>query len=335
MEDELDKEIIEVLNTPIEDMESQSSIPENQSPLNQGVKTGDIADTKATEQANGSFRKKAETQHAFDKAQEELEDAPEQPIHTDKESSSNHTTDTSDAVIPNAQSLQTAEALLGMADNVIAVGAGYFIKVRKHQEFYEYEEIVQIIDEQNEKNIKRVCLDEDDKALLKPLLAIVLQNKAKQLTPEQQLFGAATAIIIKKIQIVLEMRSENRSLEDRLLQIIADSKKDKIPPQPSPTADQQRQAASSVFITEDDEPFEDVDRDMLTPLDQETQDNDHGMAVVYEQAPTTHKKVQQPSKASQNTAKGASNTPKKATARAKRSSSATTQVNPQQSDDTS
>ena len=33
--------------------------------------------------------------------------------------------------ISNKQATQTAQALLGMADNLLAVGGGFFIKIRK------------------------------------------------------------------------------------------------------------------------------------------------------------------------------------------------------------
>jgi len=320
MEDELDKEIIEVLNTPLEDIESQIPISEQQSPLNQQVKTGDIAAPSfdATTDSNGSFRKQAETQHAFDKAQQERSDAPEQQIEGDfKEQTGGDPMEIPDQAIPNAQSLQTAEALLGMADNVIAVGAGYFIKVKKHQEFYEYDEIVQIIDDQNEKNVKRVCLDEDDKALLKPLLAIVLQNKAKQLTPEQQLLGAATAIIIKKIQIVLEMRSENRSLEDRLLQIIADSKKEDTPHQNTKTRARTTTAKAPMFTAEDESSLDAMEEDTDMPSGAEFSDQNNGMDVVYEEVAAAPVKTPTTIKPAKNVAKTTRSTLKKTSSNTK------------------
>ena len=106
----------------------------------------------------------------------------------------------------------------------MAVGGGYFVKINKHKEFYEFEEILQVIDTQNEKNVERVKLDKEDQALLRPLLAQVLRKKAKKLTPEQQLMGAVISILMKKAQVVMEVRAENTLLEERILDIVREEK---------------------------------------------------------------------------------------------------------------
>ncbi|MEN8901231.1 MAG: hypothetical protein ABF247_08020 [Nonlabens sp.] len=111
-----------------------------------------------------------------------------------------------------------------MSNNVLAVGGGYFVKIRKHQEFYEFEEIIQVVDQQNDKNVERIKLDKEDQALLRPLLAQVLRKKAKKLTPEQQLMGAVISILMKKAQVVMEVRAENSLLENRILDIVRQEK---------------------------------------------------------------------------------------------------------------
>ena len=122
--------------------------------------------------------------------------------------------------LPDEHAQMAAESFLGIADNLIEVGGGFFIKIRKHKDFYEFEEIIQIIDQQNEKNINRIKLDEQDKMLLRPLLVMVLKRKAKRLTPQQQLIGVAISIIVKKAKIVMEVRAENEILVERMLEII-------------------------------------------------------------------------------------------------------------------
>ena len=107
---------------------------------------------------------------------------------------------------------------------MLAVGGGYFVKIRKHQEFYEFEEIIQVVDQQNDKNVERIKLDKEDQALLRPLLAQVLRKKAKKLTPEQQLMGAVISILMKKAQVVMEVRAENSLLENRILDIVRQEK---------------------------------------------------------------------------------------------------------------
>ncbi len=126
--------------------------------------------------------------------------------------------------LPASHARQAADTILGMTDNVLAVGGGFFIKIKKHKEFYDFEEVIQVIDEQNEKNIKRLKLDEEDKILLRPLLITMLKRKAKKLTPEQQLLGAVLSILMKKAQVVMEIRAENEILVERILDVIREEK---------------------------------------------------------------------------------------------------------------
>ena len=52
----------------------------------------------------------------------------------------------------------------------------------------------------------------------------MLKQKAKQLTPEQQLLGAVLSILMKKGQIVMEIKAENEILVDRILDVIREEK---------------------------------------------------------------------------------------------------------------
>ena len=126
--------------------------------------------------------------------------------------------------LPSNHAKQAADTILGMTDNIMAVGGGFFIKIKKHKEFYDFEEVIQVIDEQNEKNILKLQLDEGDKILLRPLLISMLKRKAKKLTPEQQLLGAVLSILMKKAQVVMGMKAENEILVDRILDVIREEK---------------------------------------------------------------------------------------------------------------
>ena len=137
--------------------------------------------------------------------------------------------DGEDFELPTGHAKQAADTLLGMTDNVLAVGSGFFVKIKKHKDFYDFEEIVQVIDEQNAKNVKRIKLDEEDKILLRPLLIAILKKKAKKLTPEQQLLGGVLSILMKKAQVVMEIRAENEILLDRILEIIREEKANAMP----------------------------------------------------------------------------------------------------------
>jgi hypothetical protein len=114
-----------------------------------------------------------------------------------------------------------ADSIIGTINNtVLEVGAGYFVTISKHKDFYDFEELIQVIDEQNTKNIKRIKLDEEDKALLRPLLIHILRKKSAALSPEKQLLMVAISIIIKKAKVVIEIRMENQQLVERIRDII-------------------------------------------------------------------------------------------------------------------
>jgi len=61
------------------------------------------------------------------------------------------------------------------------------------------------------------------------LLIAILKKKAKKLTPEQQLLGAVLSILMKKAQVVMEIRAENEILLDRILDIIREEKANSMP----------------------------------------------------------------------------------------------------------
>ena len=247
------QEVQEVLTQNSEEIVFEEIQNENSSPLNQPVVEKDIGgetpvdnqvpnnswnvwkpendtdtpdDTKATTSTDTDFRNEAKTRIEKEKQQEPL-DAPEQEINGGENAENEideESVESNDYEIPLTQANQAATAILGITNNVIAAGSGYFVKIKKHKDFYEYEEVIQVIDEQNEKNKERVLLDKEDKALLQPLLAQVLRKKAKKLTPEQQLMGAVASILLKKGQVVMEVRAENSLLEERILDIVGQEK---------------------------------------------------------------------------------------------------------------
>lgn len=143
-------------------------------------------------------------------------DAPEQDIHA---MASNSLGDES-IEIPLAHAQMAADTFLGIADNAFEVGTGFFITIKKHEDFYEFDEVIEVIEEQNAKNIKRLKLDDEDKALLRPLIIVIIRKKSKTLTPEQQLAAAALSILIKKAKIAVEIRNENNILVERIRDII-------------------------------------------------------------------------------------------------------------------
>ncbi|EDP94723.1 hypothetical protein U8527_07160 [Kordia algicida OT-1] len=246
-ENHISTEVKQALTTSKDQIPLEVIQNENGSPLNTPVVEKDIggASLNNEEQADENwnvwkpknqgavselesdidYRKEVTHQIENEKEQEPL-DAPEQEINEDElYSQSDPQVNEEDFQMPLSQANQTADALLGITNNMLTAGGSFFVKVKKHQEFYEFNEIMDVIDTQNEKNVDRILLDKDDKALLRPLLSQVIRKKAKQLTPEQQLMGAVASIVIKKGQTVMEIRAENKNLENRLIEIIKEQKK--------------------------------------------------------------------------------------------------------------
>ena len=254
MQDKIAQEVQDALTATPEEINFEQLQNEDSSPLNQPVIEKDIGGERPVESEDEKqkswnvwkpeqehktldelepgrsgntqtdFRTKVEAKFEKEKAQEPL-DAPEQEINGNGfDTEADETVTDQDFEVPLAQANQAADAILGMSNNVLAVGGGYFVKIRKHQEFYEFEEIIQVVDQQNDKNVERIKLDKEDQALLRPLLAQVLRKKAKKLTPEQQLMGAVISILMKKAQVVMEVRAENSLLENRILDIVRQEK---------------------------------------------------------------------------------------------------------------
>ena len=252
MKEEIAQEVKDVLTTAPEEITFESIQGEDSSPLNQPVIEKDIGGERPIESdpekqkswnvwkpdrphqmpeepvipssEQPEFRKTVEENVEQEKREQPL-DAPEQEINGGGYDDDDEPQPTDeDFELPLSQANQAADALLGMSNNVLEVGGGYFVKISKHKEFYEFDEIITVIDQQNDKNVARVKLDKEDKALLRPLLAQILRKKAKKLTPEQQLMGAVLSILMKKAQVVMEVRAENNILEERILDIIRNEK---------------------------------------------------------------------------------------------------------------
>lgn len=230
MED--NKALIEtVLKNDPQDIAFEPIPEENESPLAQPVvqksnTSGDVNASKseAKDTSSSTGEKKEEPKV---KPLEKPSDAPEQEI--DAEPTEEEKKDTGSASgngegefsMPLEHAGLMADSIIGTINNtVLEVGAGYFVTISKHKDFYDFEELIQVIEEQNVKNVKRIKLDEEDKALLRPLLIHILRKKAAALSPEKQLLMVAISIIIKKAKVVIEIRAENQMLVERIRDII-------------------------------------------------------------------------------------------------------------------
>jgi hypothetical protein len=226
------KELIEtVLKKDPQDIAFEPIPEENDSPLAQPVvqksnTSGDVnASKNEAKDTSAPIGEKKEEPKA--KTQEKPSDAPEQeidaePVEEEKKSSGAASgNEEGEFAMPLEHAGLMADSIIGTINNtVLEVGAGYFVTIRKHKDFYDFEEVIQVIEEQNVKNIKQIKLDEEDKALLRPLLIHILRKKAAALSPEKQLLMVSLSIIIKKAKVVMEIRSENEMLVERIRDII-------------------------------------------------------------------------------------------------------------------
>ncbi|WP_271769128.1 hypothetical protein [Aquimarina algiphila] len=248
MKKELEKEVVDVLKNP-NDIGFEDIQDEVLSPLNQAVIEKEIAGvTKPNDwniwkpdrpgqrnDFNEAEKNSGRTmeQETFDTKDETPLDAPEQEIDERFENESTISDDnsqtSSDAEkeefeLPTDAAKQAADSIFGTVNNLIDLGGGYFVKIKKHKEFYDFDEIIELIDVQNDKNVKRIKLDKEDKALLKPLLVQILKRKAKKLTPERQLMAVVLSILFKKGRVVMEIKAENDLLVERILDIVREEK---------------------------------------------------------------------------------------------------------------
>lgn len=213
------------------------------SPINEPVKEGEVSDgfaqekSQTLEQPIDADEKLPEG--ILEEYEEELPptDAPEQVVDDEEEEEFEaenglHANAASPIDEANEHAAIAADTFLGIADNVLEIGGGFFIKIKKNKSHVYFDELIERsqlkdfkkigtdIDQLNAANIKRIKLDDADRALLRPVLIEVLKKKTKQLTPEQQLAAITISIGIKKAQAVMEMKAANaifaQNLNDRI-----------------------------------------------------------------------------------------------------------------------
>lgn len=295
MSKSIEEEVQEVLNQTTDKVEFEEPLDPQSSPLNQPVVENEIGHTKPepkkesvkepvpkAEEPVAAVQEKVEEEANTSKEDElnfeanETDNVPEQEIGSGtyneqlEEELSNDEGENFE--LPSGHARQAADTILGMTDNIMAVGGGFFIKIKKHKEFYDFEEVIQVIEEQNEKNIKRLKLDEEDKILLRPLLISMLKRKAKKLTPEQQLLGAVLSILMKKAQVVMEIKAENEILVERILDVIREEKgysdQDLDEEEPEPTPEPPKPEPKQTVVIEPEEEIEEVEveQEEVNPL---------------------------------------------------------------------
>ena len=198
-----DEEITKALedqNPPLEE-----PAPDKLSPLNQPVTDPENDHPPAPED---SYQDDFNHRNLSD-------DAPQQDLHQNNPESHSAAFE-----IPKEQAQVAADSLISGFDNCLEISGGFFVRIKKLPEFYDFDQIIESIDDQNGRNINHVKLSEQEKDQLKPLVTAVIQKRAKKLTPEQQLLGVLTTILAKKVQVIVQIKQENNILLEKIQQSI-------------------------------------------------------------------------------------------------------------------
>jgi len=212
------------------------------SPMNEAVKEGEVSDGFSLKEGinlnEGSLAENTEEDlpegllEDFEEDQLPPSDAPEQVVDEEEELGEEGVEEPIRTAAPIDQADQhagiAADSLLGIADNILEIGGGFFVKIKRRKSHLYFDELLERskkekfprigakIDSQNEKNFKRIKLDPTDVALLRPILIEVLKNQTKKMTPEQQLAAVAISIAVKKGQAMVEMKAENKLFVQQL-----------------------------------------------------------------------------------------------------------------------
>jgi hypothetical protein len=262
MSEELD-EIQSHLDTERDNITLEHIQEPEESPLNEPVAVNQIGLTDGAQEKgaeDNDVHEKPAPKSTFDVPDLKAFDAPEQDIGQAPpvDSSQDNSDAANDFDLPDNIAEITADSYIGMANYALDIGGGFFVTVKKHADFYAFDELIEVIDEKNEKNVQRFKLDDGDQALLRPLLILVIKRRSKQVTPESQLALVAIAILVKKIKLAVEIRAENDLLVDKLRDIIREDKADKAKEAKTAeekSAHQHQQPVTEPELTEPEAPF--------------------------------------------------------------------------------
>ena len=234
-----EEEIANVLEQSTDEIGFETILDVADSPLNDPVisKGDDMHNSNEPEEEQSSIETEKKEPFDFEDSEED-DDVPEQPINENNEGfSEEFEEEEHNFQIPKSHAKLEADTYLAIADNILTVGGGFFVTIRKRKEFYDFEEVIQIIDEQNEKNISRFKLDKEDKTLLRPLIIAIIRKKSKKMSLEGLLIRAIIATIVKKGKAFFITKQECAIVEERILDAIKEQNKHKeeqnAPPPPT------------------------------------------------------------------------------------------------------
>jgi hypothetical protein len=113
----------------------------------------------------------------------------------------------------------------------IGIFGPMLVGVKLHREFYNFKGAVEQIKEQNEKNTEKIKFDDEDIDMIRePLVAMMQEKGIRGLTNGEKLVVGLLMIGVKKAKIIVEIRKENKILENNLMDLIRSQSPQKAEP---------------------------------------------------------------------------------------------------------
>lgn len=113
----------------------------------------------------------------------------------------------------------------------IGIFGPMLVGVKLHREFYNFKGAVEQIKEQNEKNTEKIKFDDEDIDMIRePLVAMMQEKGIRGLTNGEKLVVGLLMIGVKKAKIIVEIRKENKILENNLMDLIRSQSPQKAAP---------------------------------------------------------------------------------------------------------
>lgn len=243
-------EIHAALSVSEENIPLEGNLPADESPLNEPVSEGDIGlnqptDTQ-TRQNNRPEACRIEHSEAVDSQESPFDTSGTDTAPPHQETDSIKDQDDRPEPLNERQLGVQADSYLGMVIYLIDMGGGFLVKMKKHPEFCEFEEIVEMIDQMNEQNMKHIQLSEEEKNMLWPLIIEVLRSSTKQMSTQGHLLMSGAVILLTKIRVAMSIHSEMKVQTQNILEAI----REKSPSKPSETEVPKNQDTSDHPSTE-------------------------------------------------------------------------------------
>ncbi|MFY0689127.1 MAG: hypothetical protein JXQ90_18300 [Cyclobacteriaceae bacterium] len=223
----IDKEIKEIL-TSTDEIEFEKVQGAETSPLTEPIKdkTGEV-DALTQQEIQDTVQAPADDQSTPEQPFVE-DEIPEQEINEVDEEELENNEEEAEAELPPEYAKLAANSAISTVENLIVAGGSYFVNVKKHEEYFDFPEVIEVIDEHNAKYAEHLKFEKEEKAAMRPLLAEILKKRAKKLTVEQQFLGLFISSMAKRVQTMAQDRAEIKVLESSIRQLILETRQDDV-----------------------------------------------------------------------------------------------------------